>query len=305
MSVLIFNRKKRRFKKLIFKPEIKELIDTKEFKPRDNQEKNDRLILFFKRVDDKELMPSLPEGLIRFPTLEELKVPPKKLPEPEPEVKVDVNPTAINVEGPKIKGEVGLPGVDIKGPKIEGAAGLPAIDIKGPKIEAGIDIEKPKVDVPGVEVDIQGPNIEVSLDLSPQRVILRGPKGKNKAKKKEFEAKVDVSSNLPSLGEMLDSNADANLNLPKVDVPNAEISGPKFDVDVNLEKPKIEEPKVVVPVPKVNIHGNLPSLRVMIDPNTGIGITVPQVEVPKVGDADSKKDIEVLLPNVGIDIYAS
>ena len=313
MNVLIFNRKKRRFKKLRFKPEVEELIDVKEFKPKDkndNQEKDDRLNLFFKRVDEKEPMPSLPEGLIRFPTLDELKAPPKKLPEqepePEPEIKAEVNPPELNIEGPKIEGEVGLPGVDIKGPKIEGEVGLPGIDIKGPKIEAGIDIQKPKVDVPGVEVDIQGPNVDANIDLNPPRVILRGPKGKKKGKGKEPEPKVDVNAeaSLPSLGAMLDSNVDVNLNLPKVDVPSVDISGPKVDVDVNLEKPKIEEPKVVVPVPEADIHGNLPSLSAMLDPNAGIAINAPQVEVPKVGDVDLKKDVEVGLPNVGIDINA-
>ena len=130
--------------------------------------------LMLKRVADQEKMPDLPEGLIRFPTLEELKAPPKE----EPELKIEINPPSLNVDVPKIEGEIGLPDAGIEGPKIEGEIGLPGIDIQGPKIggeiglpgvdvhgpiDVGIDINKPKIDIPGVGVDIQAPNIDVNL----------------------------------------------------------------------------------------------------------------------------------------------
>ena len=81
-----------------------------------------------------------------------------------------------------------------------------------------------------------------------------------------------------------------------------DISEAKVDLNINLEKPKIEEPKFIVSAPQANIHDNVkapisrnqpmgkPSLNAIFNPNILIDINAPKVEVPKVGDIDSKKD---------------
>ena len=86
----------------------------------------------------------------------------------------------LNIQGPKIGGEVGLPGVDVHGP-----------------IDVGIDINKPKIDVPGVGIDIQGPSIDVNVDTE---------KKKKKKKKKKSKAEVEI--------------------------PNVDIEGPKIEAGV-------------------------------------------------------------------------
>ena len=144
INVLVFNRRRKRFRKLKFNPEVEEFIEIKDIQNKDGTPNDEKMKLMLKRVADQEKMPDLPEGLIRFPTLEELKAPPKE----EPELKIEINPPSLNVDVPKIEGEIGLPDAGIEGPKIEGEIGLPGIDIQGPKIEAGIGL-------PGM--DINGP----------------------------------------------------------------------------------------------------------------------------------------------------
>ena len=162
-NVLLFNRRKKRFKKIKFNPEAKEKIEIKEFDTKDeNQEGSEKMRLLLKKVEEDEKMPELPEGLIRFPTLEELLAPPKI----DSELNVDIKPPNLNIEGginlpgidihrPKIEGGIGLPsagikgpGLDIKAPGISTGIGLPGLDIKGPKIGGGIGL-------PGVDIEAQ------------------------------------------------------------------------------------------------------------------------------------------------------
>ena len=37
---------------------------------------------------------------------------------------------------------------------------MPTLDNHEPKIDAGIDIKKPKLDIPGIGLDIHGPKID-------------------------------------------------------------------------------------------------------------------------------------------------
>ena len=114
LSVLVFNRRRKRFKKLKFSPEVEEIIQFKEIGKKDVLSKMDeRMRLLFKRVEENEKMPELFEGLIRSPTLEELKAPPKIY----PEINIGINAPLLNIDGSKIEGGKGLPGINIKGLK--------------------------------------------------------------------------------------------------------------------------------------------------------------------------------------------
>ena len=61
---------------------------------------------------------------------------------------------------------------------IEGNADINVItlslDIHGPKIDVGIDIKKPKLDIPGIGLDIHGPEIRGGIGLP--ELDIHGPK---------------------------------------------------------------------------------------------------------------------------------
>ena len=63
------------------------------------------------------------------------------------------------------------------------------VDIKGSKIDSGINIQKPKIDIPGICVYIRSidGNIETNINANLPQVNLRGPKSKPK-----FDAGVDI-----------------------------------------------------------------------------------------------------------------
>ena len=169
LNVLVFNRRKRRFKRLKFNPEVEKQFEIKDLT--NDKNNDDKMRLLLKKVEAPEKMPDLPEGLIKFPTPEELNAPSKI----EPEIKVDIKGPSLNIEQPNIEGEIGIPGIDIHGPKIDAG-----IDIKGPKIGGpGINAE---IGLPGIGVDAKGPNIDgninADVDINIPQVNLRGPKPK-------------------------------------------------------------------------------------------------------------------------------
>ena len=169
INVLVFNRRKKRFKKLKFNPEVEEIIEIKEILNKDGNRDNDEIMnLMLKRVAEQEKMPDLPEGLIRFPTLEELRAPRKT----QSEINVDIKPPSLNIDIPNMEGGIRLPGVDIHGPKIDAGIGLPGVDIHGPQIGGGIGL--PGIDIHGPQigggiglpgVDIHGPKIDAGIGL--------------------------------------------------------------------------------------------------------------------------------------------
>jgi hypothetical protein len=209
LNVHVFNRRKKKFRILNFNPEVEKLVEVKELKSPMDKKENEKMSLLYKKAEkqENETMPDISEGLIRFPTLEELKAPRKA----KPELNVDIKGPSLNIEQPKVEGEIGLPG----------------LDINGPKIDAGIDIQGPKIGEPGISVDINGPNIDADVDINAPSARLRGPK----PKKGEVQAsvpEVNVQGNLPSLSAMLDPNAGVNVNAPKFDAPGFDIQGPKI-----------------------------------------------------------------------------
>ena len=310
LNVLLFNRRKKRFKKLKFTPEVEKTIEIKELQNRgDNQENEERMRLLLKRVEQEEKMPDLPDGLIRFPSIDELNAPPKI----EADLNVDIKPPSLNVDIPKIEGEIGLPGidikgpgidikgpeihagiglpnVDIKGPKIDGGIGIPGIDIHGPKIDGGIDIKGPKVDI-----DINGPkldgNINANVDINVPQVNLRGGKPKKPG--------IGVDIKGPSIG--------GGIGLPGVD-----IHGPKIDAGIDIKGPKIPGIGVDIKGPKmpgVDIHG--PKIDAGIDIKgpkiPGIGVDIHGPKMPGVDIHGPKIDAGIdihgpKIPGIGVDI---
>ena len=130
-------------------------------------------------------------------------------------------------------------GLDIHRPRI----GVPSLDIHRLIIEEGIDIHGPKIDI-----DIHGPKIDAGLD---------------------------IHENLPSLGAMLDENADININKPKLNIPKVDINAPGLDI----HRPKIEAPQINIPIPRVDIHGNLPSLGAVLEGNAHINVNAPSLDI--------------------------
>ena len=135
--------------------EIKDLNDKSE-----NNEKKMQLLYKKVEIEDEE-MPYLPEGLIRFPTLEELKAFSKT----EPEANDISKESLLNDEPQKKEGEI------------------PGLEINGPKIESGIDIKEPKLGDPEIRIEIQLPDINADMEMIPPKLQLRGPKPKKENKK--------------------------------------------------------------------------------------------------------------------------
>ena len=176
---------------------------------------------------------------------------------------------------------------------------------------ADININAPKIDVPKVDINVPGIDIHGPKVETPQ-INVPMPKA-------------DIHGNLPSIGAMLDPNANIDINAPKIegrmDIPKlrANVQGPKIDAGIDIKKPKIDIPgigadihgpkmdiKPKINIPELNIHGpkiggeiGLPDSNIEAE----IGLKKPILDIPGI-DIDINKpriddNANVILPPLG------
>ena len=133
---------------------------------------------------------------------------------------------------------------------------------------ADINNNAPKINIPKVDnnvpgIDIHGPKVET------QQIDVPMPKA-------------DIHGNLPSIGAMLDPNANIDINASKIegrmDIPKlrANVQGPKLDSGINIKKPRIDIPGFGAEIQGPKIEGKLD-----IKPK----INIPELNIhrPKIG----------------------
>ena len=153
VQIVLFNRKKNKFSKVHYEKDMEETVDLKDMTNTAAgkvPEEKRHLKVYCKKIPYGK-MPQIPEKLIKFPKLEDLKAKFGKdlsigLPSKSPidiEIKKDSEPKEvdINIGGkmPGISGEINIqgPSIEIPKPKVE-LRGKPKINVGSPSFEKNL-----------------------------------------------------------------------------------------------------------------------------------------------------------------------
>ena len=280
VQIVLFNRKKNKFRKVHYEKDLDETIDSKDMTntaSSKNPEQNRPLKVYCKKFPIGK-MPQLPERLIKFPKIEDLKSGLAKggaslelnKPKVDIEAKVDLEPKGvdINIGGklPEVGGEI-----NIEGPKI---------DINGPNVGLRTKPNKLNISLPSFGFGKKPSTTSTAYNPHLLRGMLsapvddpinlnRKPNGLAKITVNRAFQKSKTSKNKKGFGINIDlPDTTVDLKGPGIDVdikkPGIDIAGPKLDAgaDVKLRGPKIGG--------GIDIHG----------PKIGAGI---DVQGPKLG----------------------
>ncbi|NXY20204.1 AHNK protein, partial [Atrichornis clamosus] len=205
----------------------------------------------------------------------------------------DVN---LSLRGPQVKGELGVPRgdgdpqglgpkglkVDVKAPEVAfagpegGLKGVstPEVDVHVKGLKGGVDVPVPSIGgkVKGPQLDLKGPQVGVEVPS----VDIKGPTVKVP----------EVSIKTPQI-----SMPDIDLNLKGPGVKgNVEVSTPKLEGELKAPGLDIKGPKVEVEVPDLDVQGPEGKLK------------FPKLKMPKFGVKGETPNVDVTLPEGGVDI---
>ena len=234
IQIVLFNRKKNKFRKVHYEKDIEETIDAKDMTSTGSAkfpDENRPLKVYCKKVPVGK-MPPIPEKLIKFPKIDDLKLGLGKgasLELNKPSIDVNVN---ANLEPKKID-------VDIGG-KVPSVGG--EINVNGPKI----DIQEPSVDLRSKpKLNIGLPSFGLGFGKKPSTTstasnsnLLRGI----------LSAPVDDPVKLNKK-----PNGLAKIKVNKMLMPNTRKSKKSLRLSVNVGKPGLGGPSIGVDIKKPNI----------------------------------------------------
>ncbi|XP_067877685.1 neuroblast differentiation-associated protein AHNAK isoform X2 [Heterodontus francisci] len=181
-----------------------------------------------------------------------------------PEIDFDVDAPNVDIEKPegKLKMKMKKPKFTISGPKFKGSG--VDIDVGPPKLESGIKGPEVNIDVPsiGLQPQVSAPDLHLKESSLKGDVCVSGPTMECDIKGPDVN--LDTSNvNIAGVGE--------KLKMPKLKLPSFGVdhkaAGPDMDVAVNLPKADLSGPKVEgdinipsadikIGAPEVNIDGH-------------------------------------------------
>jgi hypothetical protein len=203
----------------------------------------------------------------------------------------------VNVNAPQLN----LPGVDANAqidlakPTID----IPSVDVVEPYgknvIRPSISFN-PNIDIPGIDLETPPPtNVKIDLEHPPIDIPA--------VDVKEPEVKLNEKVVLPSLDELLNANAPGvEITKPQVfDIPDSTISA-----NINLPKKIIDEPESSYEPPKIDFDTNVTDQPPLIDALLSAGPERPFVVESKANKPDinalrKKGDINIQSPSIKLE----
>ena len=319
VQIILFNRKKNKFRKVHYEKDLEETIDIKDMTSNASgkqTEENRPLKVYCKKIPFGK-MPTIPEKLIKFPKIDDLKLNagisgsvglPSK-PAVDIGIKADLEPKKIDVaiDG-KIPGAIGE--INIEGPKI---------DLQVPNVELRT---KPKIKLPTFGFGKKPSTTSTAYNPKLLRGILSAPvddpidlnkksnglakikvtkmlfKNKTNKNKKGFGISInldkpEMKKNITTAGlDIKGPNIDLEIKKPGVDIKgpklDVDIKGPKMGLDIDIKGPKLG-PSIDINGPKIDGGIGLkgPKIGLDIDINApkiggGIDIKGPKIGVPSI-----------------------
>jgi hypothetical protein len=250
VQIVLFNRKKNKFRKVHYEKDLEETIDIKDMTNSSGKpEENRPLKVYCKKIPFGK-MPQIPEKLIKFPKIEDLKGnlgADVSLNIPKPSLDLNINADVkkdididIDVGGkmPSIPGEI-----DIQGPKVDLQAPNLQLRGKAPKISIGL---------PSFGF---GKKSTANVDYNPNllRGILCAPVDDpiNLNKKPYGLAKIKVNKMFFNKGKKksiaLSLNANLGLDRPhvkKMSTAAIDFRGPNIDLEIKKPDMDVRGPKL-------------------------------------------------------------
>ena len=312
VQIVLFNRKKNKFRKVHYEKDLEETIDIKDMTNSSGKpEENRPLKVYCKKIPFGK-MPQIPEKLIKFPKIEDLKGNlganvSLNLPKPSldlninPDVKKDIN-IDIDVGGkmPSIPGEIDIQGpkVDLQAPNLQLRGKAPKINIGLPSFGFGKKSTATNVDYnPNLLRGILCAPVDDPINLNKKPYGLAKIKVNkmffNKGKKKSIALSLNANLGLdkPHVKKMSTAaidfrgpNIDLEIKKPGMDLrgpklglsTNMSLNGPKMDDEIDIRGPKIGVPSIDVKGPKLDAGIG------MKGPKIGGGIDI-DIAGPKIG----------------------
>ena len=315
VEIVLFNRTKNKFRKIHYAKDIEETIEVKNMSNTSGKvpEEKKNLKVYCKKTPLGK-MPQIPEKLIKFPKIGDLKLNFGKdisvgLPNKSPidiEIKKEIEPKEIDINIGASIPEINVngPKIDIKGPSVD-------INLKGkPKMNLGLSFGKgkqPKSSEKGNPLLLRG-ILEASVDdpvrlnrtgygLAPIRVQKTLGKNKTGKNKKGFGISVNMEPGMKRFetgidirGPNIDLDIKNDINGPTLDkkISDKGIKGPSIDVGIDLKGPKIGIPEIDIKGPKIG--------------EPGIDIKGPKIGGPGIGlNIDiNKPKVDLSGPDFGV-----
>ena len=222
IQIILFNRKKHKFKKIHYQKDLEEIIEIKDMTntlaPTIYKEDNKDMKIHYKKISLGK-MPYISEKLLKFPKAEELKT----------EIGKEI--TSISKQPPEVK--VPETNIDTKIPETNNEIKKSEISIDNKRQEIFNEIKIPEIDIdteiPEINIDKKIPEINIDSKLPEISNEIKMPEINNYIKVPEIKnEEINIKGDIDNKGGQI------NLDIPKEpNVPNFNLRiNPKFNTTI-------------------------------------------------------------------------
>ena len=285
VQIVLFNRKKNKFKKIHYEKDFEESIEIKDMtnnlKSNMFKEEKNNVKIYCKKIPLGK-MPFIPDKIITFPKLDELKSQIGKdlsISIKAPEIKIpEIKPPEIKKEDANIKinNFINEEAIDIQIPNV------PNVNIKiKPKINLGFT---KKGEIPCFLKEILSESVDSPVNLRNNRFgltkikVKKNPFIKKGKIKQKFNIVKDIKKNIDI--KRTNASIDKDKNKPKIELNKTAIEITKPKVELNKSAMEITSPKIDIEKIDTKLKEKIPEIKIpKIEGKIGIDLKVPKIDI--------------------------